>query len=178
MREMWPDEDIDGVFIANDQMSVGALRAISEAGRRVPDDIKVIGYDDVFIASVMETPLSTIHIRKRHMGIEAARLLLARIQRQANPMPPRRVELNPAGGAQVHLRQRAGGLDHGGLVARITFFRCFSVNPHFFAPPADFCGRPEVFFSASGQVLLKNPAFWCQNPPSNYTNSSSCPEKP
>ncbi len=53
----------------------------------------MIGYDDVFIASVMETPLSTIHIRKRHMGIEAARLLLARIQRQGDPMPPRRVEL-------------------------------------------------------------------------------------
>lgn len=86
--------DIDGVFIANDQMSVGALRAISEAGRRVPDDIKVIGYDDVFVASVLETPLSTIHIRKRHMGIEAARLLLSRIQRSGEGMPPRLIELD------------------------------------------------------------------------------------
>ena len=94
MRELLSQmPDIDGVFIANDQMSVGALRAISEAGRSVPGDIKVIGYDDVFIASVMETPMSTIHIRKRHMGIEAARLLLTRIQRQGEPMPPRRVEL-------------------------------------------------------------------------------------
>ena len=95
MRELLGQmSDIDGVFIANDQMSVGALRAISEAGRRVPDDIKVIGYDDVFVASVLETPLSTIHIRKRHMGIEAARLLLTRIQRQNEVMAPRLIELD------------------------------------------------------------------------------------
>jgi DNA-binding LacI/PurR family transcriptional regulator len=95
MRELLGQmPDIDGVFIANDQMSVGALRAISEAGRRVPDDIKVIGYDDVFVASVLETPLSTIHIRKRHMGIEAARLLLTRIQKQNEVMAPRLIELD------------------------------------------------------------------------------------
>jgi DNA-binding LacI/PurR family transcriptional regulator len=95
MRELLGQmPDLDGVFIANDQMSVGALRAISEAKRRVPDDIKVIGYDDVFIASVMETPLSTIHIRKRHMGIEAARLLLNRIQKPSELRAPRLIELD------------------------------------------------------------------------------------
>lgn len=94
MRELLQQmPDIDGVFVANDQMSVGVLRALSEAGKRVPDDIKVIGYDDVFIASVLETPLSTIHIRKRHMGIEAARLLLSRIQMGENQLPARLVEL-------------------------------------------------------------------------------------
>ena len=46
------------------------------------------------IASVLETPLSTIHIRKRHMGIEAARLLLSRIQRSGEGMPPRLIELD------------------------------------------------------------------------------------
>ena len=81
------------MLFRSDQMSVGALRAISEAKRRVPDDIKVIGYDDVFIASVMETPLSTIHIRKRHMGIEAARLLLNRIQKPSELRAPRLIEL-------------------------------------------------------------------------------------
>jgi DNA-binding LacI/PurR family transcriptional regulator len=94
MRELLNQmPDIDGVFIANDQMSVGALRAINEAGRRVPSDIKVIGYDDVFVASVLETPLSTIHIRKRHMGIEAARLLLSRIQSLNEVPAPRLIEL-------------------------------------------------------------------------------------
>ena len=84
--------DIDGVFIANDQMSVGALRAIHEAGKKVPKDIKVIGYDDVFVASVLETPLSTIHIRKRHMGIEAAKLLISRIHMTTDE-PARLIDL-------------------------------------------------------------------------------------
>ena len=83
---------IDGLFVANDQMSVGALRALREAGRRVPEDVKVIGYDDVFIDSVMETPLSTIHIRKRNMGMEAAKLMVARLK-GGNTHPPRRIEL-------------------------------------------------------------------------------------
>jgi DNA-binding LacI/PurR family transcriptional regulator len=41
----------------------------------------------------METPLSTIHIRKRHMGIEAARLLLSRIQKPSEQLTPRLIEL-------------------------------------------------------------------------------------
>jgi len=45
--------DMDGVFVANDQMSVGAMKALFEAGKRIPDDVKLIGYDDVFVASVL-----------------------------------------------------------------------------------------------------------------------------
>jgi len=72
--------DIDGVFVANDQMSVGAMKALFEAGKRIPEDVKVIGYDDVFIASVLEPSLSTIHIQKYLMGKKAAELLLAQIE--------------------------------------------------------------------------------------------------
>jgi DNA-binding LacI/PurR family transcriptional regulator len=71
---------IDGVFAANDQMSVGVLKALSEAGKRVPDDVKVIGYDDVFISSVLEPSLSTIHIQKIAMGKKAAELLIDQIE--------------------------------------------------------------------------------------------------
>ncbi|MDR1374184.1 MAG: LacI family transcriptional regulator, partial [Treponema sp.] len=72
--------DIDGVFVANDQMSVGAMKAIFEADKRIPEDVKVIGYDDVFIASVLEPSLSTIHIQKHFMGKRAAELLIAQIE--------------------------------------------------------------------------------------------------
>lgn len=65
--------DIDGVFCGNDQMAVGALKVLKECGKKVPDDIKLIGYDDVFLSSVVEPSLSTIHIRKKHAGIEAAK---------------------------------------------------------------------------------------------------------
>lgn len=74
--------DMDGVFCSNDQMAIGVLKALKESGKRVPEDIKVIGYDDVFLASVMEPSLSTIHIQKRHAGIEAAKMLFQRIDKQ------------------------------------------------------------------------------------------------
>ena len=72
--------DLDGVFSANDQMAVGAFKALSEVGKRVPEDVKVIGYDDVFIASVLEPSLSTIHIQKYTMGKKAAELLINQIE--------------------------------------------------------------------------------------------------
>ena len=72
--------DLDGVFSGNDQMAVGALKYLKEAGKKVPEEIKVIGYDDVFLASVVEPSLSTIHIKKRHAGIEAAKMLFTRIE--------------------------------------------------------------------------------------------------
>lgn len=74
--------DMDGIFFANDQMAVGALKALKELGKRVPEDIKIIGYDDVFISSVVEPPLSTIHVQKRHVGIVAAKLLFERIENE------------------------------------------------------------------------------------------------
>ena len=72
--------DMDGVFCDNDQMAVGALKVLKEEGKRVPEDIRLMGYDDVFLASVVEPSLSTIHIQKRHAGIEAAKMLFARIE--------------------------------------------------------------------------------------------------
>jgi DNA-binding LacI/PurR family transcriptional regulator len=76
---------IDGVFVANDQMAVGTLKALFEAGKRVPEDVKVIGYDDVFIASVLEPSLSTIHVKKQLMGKKAAELLIEQIETNAKP---------------------------------------------------------------------------------------------
>ena len=74
--------DLDGVFCGNDQMAIGALKVLKEYGKRIPEDIKLMGYDDVFLSSVVEPSLSTIHIRKRHAGIEAAKILFQRIEEQ------------------------------------------------------------------------------------------------
>lgn len=77
LLEMTPD--LDGVFCGNDQMAVGAMKYLKEIGKRVPEDIKLIGYDDVFLASVVEPSLSTIHVQKKRLGIEAAKMLFDRI---------------------------------------------------------------------------------------------------
>lgn len=73
---------INGVFVANDQMSIGALKALKEAKKHVPDDIKVVGYDDVFVASVLEPSLTTINVKKKRMGMIAADLLIQQINRE------------------------------------------------------------------------------------------------
>ncbi|MCI5901239.1 MAG: LacI family transcriptional regulator [Blautia sp.] len=72
--------DADGIFCANDQMAIGTMRYLKEVGKRIPQDIKLMGYDDVFLSGVVQPSLSTIHIQKRHAGIEAARILIDRIE--------------------------------------------------------------------------------------------------
>ena len=53
--------DLDAVFVANDNMAAGALRVLRERGRRVPDDVAVVGFDDLEIATRTEPPLTTVH---------------------------------------------------------------------------------------------------------------------
>lgn len=72
--------ELDGVFVANDQMALGALRAIREAGLRIPEDVKVIGFDDVFICDSLNPPLTSVHIDKKSLGEKSISLLLDRIQ--------------------------------------------------------------------------------------------------
>jgi len=70
---------IDGIFAANDQMAIGALNALKENGYEVPSDIRVIGFDNTFVASIVEPALTTISVPKYKMGQMAAELLLKQI---------------------------------------------------------------------------------------------------
>jgi DNA-binding LacI/PurR family transcriptional regulator len=78
--------DMDGVFAANDQMAVGAIKAIHENGLMIPEDIKVVGFDNTFVASMVEPSLTTINVPKYKMGVEAVEMLVKRInQNCGNP---------------------------------------------------------------------------------------------
>ena len=83
------------LFVANDQMAMGALRALAEAGRRVPDDVWVVGFDDIPEASFAQPPLTTIRQDFAALGREAVRLVVGAIagERAADHalVPPRLV---------------------------------------------------------------------------------------
>ncbi|OQR59590.1 LacI family transcriptional regulator [Streptomyces maremycinicus] len=71
--------DLDAVFVASDLMASGALRTLRERGRRVPEDVAVVGFDDLTsIAETTDPPLTTVHQDTEEMGRLMARLLLAR----------------------------------------------------------------------------------------------------
>ena len=70
---------VDGVFVANDLMALGALLALRDAGRRVPQDVAMVGFDDSSAAMAATPALTTVRHPLEDMAAESARLLLARI---------------------------------------------------------------------------------------------------
>lgn len=70
---------VDGIFAANDQMAVGALTACKEHALRVPEDVAIIGYDNVFVSSIVTPALSSVDIPRYEMGATAMELLHQRL---------------------------------------------------------------------------------------------------
>ena len=68
--------DLDAVCCGNDLMAVGALRALHDAGRRVPEDVAVVGFEDAPVARSAHPPLTTVHQSPEAMGREMVALLL------------------------------------------------------------------------------------------------------
>ncbi|MFE9399932.1 LacI family DNA-binding transcriptional regulator [Streptomyces flavidovirens] len=72
--------DADAVFAASDAMAIGALRTLRERGLRVPEDIAVIGFNDLASARHTSPPLTTVHQPVRALGQEMARMLVSAIE--------------------------------------------------------------------------------------------------
>jgi len=70
------DPALDAVFVASDLMAHGALRTLREAGRRVPDDVAVIGFDDIEMAGYTDPPLTTVRQPIQDLGRTMTRQLL------------------------------------------------------------------------------------------------------
>jgi LacI family transcriptional regulator len=84
----------DGIFAGNDMMALGALLALKEAGRRVPDDVSVIGFDDIPIARFISPPLSTLRVGVFEMGRQGLEMLVAAFD-QDDASTPRSVVISP-----------------------------------------------------------------------------------
>jgi LacI family transcriptional regulator len=70
---------LTALFVASDMVAFGALRALREAGRRVPEDVSVVGFDDIPVARHFDPPLTTIRLPARALGAAAGRALLDRL---------------------------------------------------------------------------------------------------
>lgn len=67
---------VDGLFVQSDLMAVGAMRVLTASGRRVPDDVSVVGFDDTVVAATADPPLTSVHQPLQEMGAIAAGLVL------------------------------------------------------------------------------------------------------
>ncbi|MBN1439258.1 MAG: LacI family DNA-binding transcriptional regulator [Anaerolineales bacterium] len=81
----------DAVFVASDAMALGALRALNEAGQRVPEDVALVGFDDLPSAAHLDPPLTTVRQNIQRMGQLAAETLIQIIAEGA--APPHRLVL-------------------------------------------------------------------------------------
>ena len=78
---------LDAVFVASDAMAAGALHALARAGRRVPDDVAVIGFDDHPLATRVRPALTTVRQPIEEFGTLAAQRLMAMIEFRSGPVP-------------------------------------------------------------------------------------------
>jgi DNA-binding LacI/PurR family transcriptional regulator len=77
--------DVDGIFAANDLMGIGAVQAIQSMGKRVPDDVAVVGFDDVAVAQLSTPALTTIRQPITEMGGQMAQMLVDLVDGQDVP---------------------------------------------------------------------------------------------
>lgn len=79
------DIDFTAVFCANDVAAVSVVRALTESEKHVPNDVSVIGFDDLGVAEIYNPPITTIHVDCNALGMQAVRGLMAR---RNNPDSP------------------------------------------------------------------------------------------
>jgi DNA-binding LacI/PurR family transcriptional regulator len=78
--------NITALFVANNLMTLGALNAIRERGLKIPDDISLVGFDDMPWAALLQPPLTVVAQPTYELGKQAAELLLERLQKPDKPV--------------------------------------------------------------------------------------------
>ncbi len=85
LRLLAHSPQVTAIFACNDDVAIGVLNAAAALGRRVPDDLSVIGFDDIDLVQEINPPLTTMHVDKVLMGVLAVRHLLDRAQSPDRP---------------------------------------------------------------------------------------------
>ncbi len=85
----------DAIFAENDVLAIGILHGIKDSGLRVPDDIALVGFDDIAFSAYQEIQLSTINQPKELMGRTAAEIQIEEIEGNSSEISPRKVILEP-----------------------------------------------------------------------------------
>jgi LacI family transcriptional regulator len=88
------DPPPDGVFCYNDPVAAGAIKAVLEAGLRVPEDVAIVGAGNVHYSDLLRVALSTVDQSSLEIGTRAADLLIRAIESK-NHLPPEKVQIEP-----------------------------------------------------------------------------------
>lgn len=84
-RELAENPKVTAIFAANDQMALGAMRALHELGRRIPEDVSIVGFDDVDESPSFWPPLTTVHQNFQEVGKLCLEALLQLISGTSEP---------------------------------------------------------------------------------------------
>jgi DNA-binding LacI/PurR family transcriptional regulator len=88
-RRLSRDRDLTAVFVSNDQMALGVLRAMHEAGRRIPEEISIVGFDDIPESPYFTPPLTTVRQDFGEVGSRSLRVLVSSLETlEAGERPP------------------------------------------------------------------------------------------
>ncbi|MFW5942001.1 MAG: LacI family DNA-binding transcriptional regulator [Chloroflexota bacterium] len=102
------DAGVDAIVAASDKMALGALRALHEAGREVPDDVALVGFDDLEAAALATPPLTTVRQPIRKTGVTAVETLLDVIENGTDParrvILPTQLVIRHSCGSNFHAR--------------------------------------------------------------------------
>jgi LacI family transcriptional regulator len=86
--------DIDGIFASVERLAISAYHVCKELGRRIPEDIKIIGFSNLEAASLLDPPLSTITQPAYDIGREAAKILIRAVEKKKDILPEQSLVLN------------------------------------------------------------------------------------
>jgi LacI family transcriptional regulator, galactose operon repressor len=112
------------VFAANDLLAIGLLQGFVTHGVAVPEQISLIGYDDIDFAAAAAVPLSSIRQPRHALGVRAAELLFAEIEALDNDAPPehQHIEFAPDPVVRRSSAPVASGADRPNSLRRVTDF--------------------------------------------------------